>query len=53
MKGSGFELGECRFRLDIKKFFSVGIVKHWNRLPSEFVHALCQEAFKDEALNGL
>ena len=39
-RGDDSELDEGRFRLDIrKKFFTVRVVKHWNRLPRGVVDA--------------
>jgi len=39
-KGNGFKLKEGRLRLDIKKkkSFTVGVLRHWNRLPSDVVN---------------
>jgi len=43
----GFKLKEGRFRLDIrKKYFTVRVARHWNRMPTYVVDAPSLETFK-------
>ena len=47
MGENGFKVKEGRFITDIrKKFFTVRVVRRWNRLPSTVVDAPSLEAFK-------
>ncbi|KFO61822.1 hypothetical protein N302_06167, partial [Corvus brachyrhynchos] len=44
---NGYKLKEGKFRLDIrKKFFTVRVERHWNRLPKKAVDVPSLKVFK-------
>ena len=44
---NGFKLKEGRVRLNVRrKFFIVGVLRHWHRLPREAVDAPALEVFR-------
>lgn len=43
---SGFKIKEGRFRLNIKHYFMMRIVKHWNMFPREVADVPSLELFK-------
>lgn len=53
----GFKLKESRFRLVLRiKFFTVRLMRYWNRLPRAAANAPSLEVFKgrlDRALSNL
>ena len=52
-KGNGFRLKDKRFRLDImKKFLTIRMVKHWNRLPREMMNTSSLETFRQAGLGS-
>lgn len=45
-KGNGFKVKDSRFRLDVRKeFFTVRVVRHRKKLPSDVMDATSLEVF--------
>ena len=57
VRGNGLKLKEDRFTLSIRRrFFTVRVARHWNKLTREVVDAPSLEVFKtrlDEAMSNL
>ena len=52
-RGNALKLKEGQFRSDIKtKFFTVRVVRHWNRFPREVAFVEVFKARLDGALRG-
>lgn len=52
--GNSTKLCQERFRLVVRKhFFTVRVVRHWNRVPSKGLMPSCLSAFKRHLDNNL
>ena len=45
-RGSGFKVKEERFRLDVRKNFTIRVVRHWKRLSREVMDVPSMKTFK-------